>query len=369
MVNMIVKPYILLPRLDSIIIAWEMNKNIECNFLYEEKNSGLKNISRVEKIVDKDNILYCVCLKNLKLKSRYTYSIFVDNNLEFCSEFNTFNFNDEIKIFTISDTHSFPLHSNIIESINKHNPDFIIHSGDISQGTGDEKYQYIKNWFNLIPNVLSSVPVCYVPGNHDCGKYFQYYFIDPIKKFLKQSVKLNFYSINYKNTHFMFLDSNPWGLEEMNAVNSNFPLDEIKEKNILDTLYYLEEDLKQIDSEKIKWKVLVLHHPYTDLFTNKYIPYLVNKYGIDLIISGHIHYYTKVITINDKKYNSIYISQGSLEKANATLEKQYNKRLFEEFYEVVSKGNNNFGVLSITKNKLKYNIYGYDNNFKEKNSR
>lgn len=84
----------------------------------------------------------------------------------------------------------------------------------------------------------------------------------------------------------------------MNAINSDAQVDDTIQEFIDTTMEWLEVDLQSEIAQNSKWKILILHHPYTDVLNNKYISSIVDKYGIDLIISGHIHYYTKAITSN-----------------------------------------------------------------------
>ena len=53
----------------------------------------------------------------------------------------------------------------------------------------------------------------------------------------------------------------------MNAVNSGLPVDEVTRNNIDITLNWLIDDLKSPVAQQANWRILVLHHPYTDDFT------------------------------------------------------------------------------------------------------
>ena len=114
----------------------------------------------------------------------------------------------------------------------------------------------------------------------------------------------------------------------MNAINSDAQVDDTIQEFIDTTMEWLEVDLQSEIAQNSKWKILILHHPYTDVLNNKYISSIVDKYGIDLIISGHIHYYTKAITSNKNNQQSIYVSQGTLQKYYAEIEHITDKTTF-----------------------------------------
>lgn len=367
--KIIIEPYLLALQENSVVIAWEVNQNSNYSLKYKKIGAKTYKTAKLQQLcIDNgnSNILYFAQLIKLEINNMYQYNIYEGKTIIHKNTFSTAKNSEKLKILTVGDTHSFELHEDIQKSIEKHQPNFILHSGDISFATGDQREQYEKNWFKLISQSLQQFPVYYTPGNHDNGKYFDYYFIKPIQNYVNHARRGNSYSINFNNTHFVFVDSNPWGLYEMNAINSDAQVDDTIQEFIDTTMEWLEVDLQSEIAQNSKWKILILHHPYTDVLNNKYISSIVDKYGIDLIISGHIHYYTKAITSNKNNKQSIYVSQGTLQKYYAEIEHITDKRLLEEFPEVVSIGKNNFGLLYIDKDIIQYDIYGYNELGEEK---
>ena len=367
--KIIIEPYLLALQESSVIIAWEMDQDSNYSFKYKKIGAQIYKTAKLQQIsIDNlnSNILYFVQLTKLELNNKYQYVICEKKREIYTNTFSTIKSNEKLQIFTLGDTHSFEIYRDVCKSIDKHQPNFILHSGDISFGTGDQREQYENNWFKLMSQVLHQVPVYYIPGNHDNGRYFDYYFIKPIQCYVNHARLGNSYSVNFNNTHFIFIDRNPWGLYEMNALNSDAQVDDTIQELIDTTMEWIESDLQSKSAQACKWKILILHHTYTDILNNKYISGIVDKYGVDLIISGHIHYYTKAITSNKNNKQAIYISQGNLQKYYAEIEHITDKRLLEEFPEVVSIGKNNFGVLCIDNNMLQYDIYGYNELGEEK---
>lgn len=367
---LLVEPYLLAIQEDSITIAWEMDTKLDMQLHYHSASTKSDSVLAQSIANHSDeqvtSFIYYAHLTALLPGTTYSYELASDTQILFTSNFTIPTATDSFTLMTIGDTHSFELHKQLATSVRKYHPNFILHSGDISFGTGEQREQYINNWFQLIAPTLNQTPIYYTPGNHDSGKFFDNFFLRPIDDVVHKAPLGNSYSVDYRHVHFCFIDSNPWGLFEMNAQNSDAQIDEHTRKLIEATVQWMEEDLSSPEARKATWRILISHHPYTDILNNQYIKSLVEKYGVELIISGHIHYYTKAIvgsSLSGKQ--SIFISQGTLQQKAAHVENIMDKRLLEEFPEIVAVGQNNFGVLEITPELLYYNIYGYNENDEE----
>ena len=366
-------PYLLAPTTSQITIAWEMTQPYNLKLICKNtKNTIINgNISykREPDCREYENgcYLYTCILKNLEAGNLYTYQIYNNEQLLSQGQFHTLQESpNKIRLITISDSHLFHTEKQFSNIIDETTPDLILHSGDISFGTGYQREQYEQNWFQKIPEVLKKIPVYYVPGNHDDGNFYETFFAHPQSKTVNTFDNGYTYSFDYGNTHFVMVNSNPWGLFEMNATNSGLEVDSKTKKYIADILNWIKTDLNTPKAKKAKWRVMVLHHPYTDEFNNKYIIPIAEHNKVNLVISGHLHYYTKAVSINPEiGTKTIYISQGSLQDPEADITNIDECRLFDDFPEVMSIGHNNYGILEIDDNELCYNLYGFtDNNNK-----
>ena len=54
-------------------------------------------------------------------------------------------------------------------------PDFILHTGDMVEGTGSQKDQFPAIGSRMSARSCNNVPVIYNSGNHDYGVYFDEY--------------------------------------------------------------------------------------------------------------------------------------------------------------------------------------------------
>ncbi|WP_196602004.1 metallophosphoesterase [Pectinatus frisingensis] len=366
-------PYLLSPTSSEITIVWGMNTFAELKVGYDDgkiKHEIIPVCNKYELCDDSQQklYLYTVRLKKLRSATKYSYIIQSSNCILCEANFKTLvQKPNNIHIITLSDSHLFNISQKFSNMVKDENPDFILHSGDISFGTGYQPEQYINNWFKKIPKLLTTMPVYYIPGNHDDGPFFQHFFTEPQRENLQMGVDGRVFSFEYGNVHFTMVDSNPWGLFEMNAVNSGIQADVSIKRIIADILKWIKDDVSSPAACKAKWRIIILHHPYTDEFSNRYLVPIAEKYGVDLVISGHLHYYVKSISINYRiASKTVYICQGSAQDPESYLEEHNDERILNDFPEVVAKGKNNYGVLDVNKDRLCYKLYGFTENGEKK---
>ena len=123
----------------------------------------------------------------------------------------------------ISDSHSFGTKEAFNTAVFKQNPDFILQLGDIIEGTGTQKDQF-EFWLNS-GDFIHYYPIVYACGNHDYGTYYDWYITYPQKLAFGETIDGNI-SFDYgEDMHFALMDSNPWGLLQMNTETSGGTLD------------------------------------------------------------------------------------------------------------------------------------------------
>jgi len=361
-------PYLLAPTMSSMTVSWETNLPLGATVWYG-CNDQLDNQLDVKCELGtpwKDNsegiCMYRAVLTNLKPKTVYVYKVVLDSGEIREGSFETLSDNPgRIRIVTLGDSHLFKISREFTEMIFQNRPDFIIHSGDISLATGYQKDDYTTNWFRAGAEFLKEIPTVYAFGNHDISPYYDDYFMTVQKKIYHSDKTGHNFSFNYGNTHITFLDSNPWALFEMNAVNSGLSVDEVTRNNIDITLKWLIDDLESPTTQQATWRILVLHHPYTDDFTNKHIVGIGEKYNVNLVIAGHLHYYIKNVSVNPTiGAKTVYISQGSGENYGASIDYgKANERVLPEFPEVIATGKANYGCIVVDGDQLVYTTYGF----------
>lgn len=360
-------PYLLAPLAAGMTICWESNSEAEA-VVYYGVRGGPEQALTVRCTPGtpwqgQPLCLYRAALRGLQPGTQYAYRIVLVSGETREGSFRTLPENpDNVRLLTLSDTHLFHTSAALAAVLQAEPPDFILHAGDISLGTGFQKNQYEQNWFAPAQAFLSHTPVVYTAGNHDDGPFYEDYFLRGQQAAYSGDGTGHNLAFTYGNTRFIIMDSNPWGLYEMNAANAGLPLDEVGKERVTAALAWLEAELAGPAAVSAGWRVLVLHHPYTDEFTQKHIVRLAETGRVNLVLAGHLHYYLKGVSVRPEiGAQTVYITQGSAEAAGAELDcGAAGQRLLTEFPEVVARGESNYGCLTISGDTLRYTAYGFN---------
>lgn len=168
-------------------------------------------------------------------------------------------------------------------------PNFVLHAGDLVT-TGSNKRDWTEHYFPHSRPLIERAPLCPVLGNHeqDADHYYRYMSLpEPEHR----------YSFVYGNAEFFMIDGN----RKLNPGGEQ--------------LAWLEEALA---ASSATWKFAVLHQPpYTsdsDDYGNTYegasfrgdrnarqIVDLLERYGVDLCFSGHVHDYERTFPIRGER--------------------------------------------------------------------
>lgn len=365
--NIINGPYLLDPRATQITVAWETAapKDFQVTARTADGTEWQGDVAcRKEEPCQEypaGAYIYTAVLSSLTPDTEYAYTVSGGGEVAAAS-FKTLPAEPKtLHLLTLSDSHLFHNSELFKKMIAEEKPDFILHGGDISFGTGYQHDQYKDNWFHKIPDILARIPAYYVHGNHDDGPFYDDYFVNTQGRTVHTVDGGNTFSFDCGPVHFTFVDSNPWGLFEMNAVNSEMPLDAGTRKKIDGILKWVEEDLTSPAAKKAKWRILMMHHPYTDPLNNRYIVPIAERCGAQLVLGGHLHYYIKSVSVNPKVgARTVYICEGSAQDPAAAYEESAGeKRLLSEFPEVIATGNSNYGILDVSEDAIDYHIYGF----------
>jgi len=176
------------------------------------------------------------------------------------------------------------------------NIDLMISTGDNAYENGT-KEEFQENFFSVHQSLIKNVGFWPVYGNHDArGWSFFKLFTLPENAELGgvASNTERYYSVDYANIHFIFLDSNEAAYHEDDEM-----------------LHWLKQDLQQTQQ---KWLIVFMHHPaYSRGSHNsndprdsgnrmfnmrkRVVPVLENA-GVDLVVAGHSHSYERSYLID-----------------------------------------------------------------------
>ncbi len=354
-------PYLLAPKTTEMTLVWECAAlPPEARVVCCEKDCEASVFeSAVQSEDNGDPLLQHVVLRGLKPGKRYVYKIFFAACEIAAGEFKTLEAEkEELNLITLTDSHAFKVADEFAAVLKMTKPDLILHSGDISRSTGFQKSEYQENWFQKGKDFLSEFPVAYTIGNHDEGPYYRSYFGD-LQEQAYGGQEEN-YAFSYAGVRFIVLNSNPWGLAEMNAYNAGIEAEPEIIAKIERSLTWLEGELASSAAREAAWRVLMMHHPYTDDFSQKHIVKRAEEGKVDLVLAGHLHYYMKNISADPKiGAKMIYLSQGSAEEAcGERIEGDPLRRILPAFPELLAEGSMTHGRLQISRGRLVYKACG-----------
>jgi len=221
--------------------------------------------------------LHEVSLRPLRPNTLYYYKI-SSGFTERESSFRTApNHNVPFKFVVYGDSPANPdIHEKIAEKILQINPDLILHAGDlVSNGT--KNYLWESLFFEPLSDVIDHIPIFPCLGNHErnAQKYFNLFSLPNNE---------SWYSVNYSNCHFVFLDT-----------NKDYKKDSAQYK-------WLRNDLRNANT---KWKFVLFHHPPyssgrhgSNLKVREILTPLFRRQGVDMVFSGHDHIYERSYPIN-----------------------------------------------------------------------
>ncbi|MGN6294301.1 MAG: purple acid phosphatase family protein [Chitinophagaceae bacterium] len=244
---------------------------------------------------------------------------------------------------------------------------FTLHTGDIVENGSVQRSW--NNFFETAQPLNARFPFMSVTGNHDVindrqAGQFQKPFPVYYDLFNLPNDQLN-YSYDYGNTHFVAINSGyAKGAEKDSLVYFKPGSAEYK---------WLEKDLaKARRSKHIRWIVLYCHYPMYAYGVSQveqwqqHITPLLDKFGVDLCISGHRHVYerhqavkagvptgVKDRHIYDQPAGTVYITNGS---AGGSLQGTGGKDLPTMIF-TPSEKIYTYGTLVISPHEIRMDVY------------
>ena len=188
------------------------------------------------------------------------------------------------------------IHRIHIENMLTHKPACILHTGDMVDS---------ESAWSAYTEIIQPVKDILYPciGNHDHPREIYY----SIYSYLYPDISSLYYSFNLNNIHIVSLDTN------LNKITSQ-------------ELDWLENNLK--DNKESEWKVVFFHHPPysaghhgSDIRVRTNIVPILEKYNVDLAVSGHNHCYDRSVSIrNDQEDDTgiIYLTLGGGRTVNSS---------------------------------------------------
>ena len=284
--------------LSSIDIQWRTNTTVADGVVryWPDKGSDTLTVNAIRNVIE-DRMLFndryihrfTAELNSLKSGTRYHYQVGSPKNHSW-SDPSTFDTQAEnIQNFSFvwfGDTHCFPDSGKLVSLADKQNPDasFYAIAGDVvSTGLNRDDWDKL---FQYSGDVFARNPLMPVPGNHDrqdgLGAQLYYDLFSLPKNGPPRVEEESSYSFEYGNALFLMIDAT---------------------SEVSDHTAWIEDKLS---SSKATWKFAIFHfppynfeEPYADI-QEAWVP-LFDKYHVDMVMGGHIHYYMRSHPMNKGK--------------------------------------------------------------------
>jgi predicted phosphodiesterase len=301
-----VAPYLTWPTLDGVSVLAETT--LDTAAILEVWEPGKSPEGAVERQVSSGVALHEFVVRGLQPNSKYFYRVraqrigaTVEATAQAGAEplwldsqvlsFRTAATPDRPFTFSvIGDTQAQPeVVQRVSDLAYEQRPNFVLHAGDLVT-TGSNKRDWTDHYFPHSRPLIERAPLCPVLGNHeqDADHYYRYMSLpEPEHR----------YSFVYGNAEFFMIDGN-------RSLNPNG-----------EQLVWLEQALA---ASSATWKFAVLHQPpftsdsddYGDTYQTasfrgdrnaRQIVGLLEKYGVDICFSGHVHDYERTFPIKAGK--------------------------------------------------------------------
>ena len=294
----VIGPYLLAPKTTSMVAVWETDTADATTIRWGTDAEALGEPITVERDPSApayggaQTNIFRYKFTDLTPGTRYYYEVALAGGASCKGTFRALEENpEEVRYISITDTHKFDTKAVFDKEVAEYDPAFIIHGGDMVEGTGTQKEQYAF-WFNS-GEFIHNYPVVYACGNHDFSDYFDMYVIDTQTEEYGSVVEGNI-AFDYGDIHFNLMDSNPWALFQMNAETSGGQMDAATADKIEKSVQWLKDDLAQ--NQNKQFRILVMHHPISDPYTKMHIASVAEAGHVDMMLAGHTHSYARAVS-------------------------------------------------------------------------
>lgn len=326
------KPYLQALAHNSVIVMVETNNSTPVTVQYG-LSENLEQKSSTSFFVETERrrnntFVHRIKLDSLSINTTYFYKAIHENDISEVSKFRTVPDRNLPILFAVSgDNRSNPFdHSRKSKKIKSFEPLFSIYTGDLCF---DGRYDTWKSEFFTEDelNLISQVPFFNSIGNHEGSGQNSKAFLEPANKFSGHNF---FYSFDIGNIHFIIIST------------------EHSVKPGSEQWKFVEQDLK--NTEK-KWKIAVFHEPAysggghgNNKNMIKMSSELFEKYGVDICLTGHNHYYQRNFVNNI--YHMVFGGGGA---------PLYTPK--DEEYTQISVKDYNYGIFEVFDDKININVY------------
>jgi hypothetical protein len=338
----------------SMDIQWRTDTTVETGKVnYREKGSNtVQSVSAKKFRMEDRNLMndryinrFTAQLTNLKPGTTYEYQIPPQT---YWTEKYTFSTERPDSLFSFiwtGDTHHSPMIEKLYNLADQSHPDAAFYSiaGDlVSEGLHRDHWDDL---FHFTKDIIRRKPLMAVIGNHDTRQGLGAWMYRELFSYPQNAPvgvhQEHTYSFRYKNALFLMIESTA-------SIDSQ--------------KVWIEDQLAKSDAQ---WKFAMFHfapynweEPYPDI-QEAWVP-LFDKYHVDLVMNGHIHYYMRSKPMKGGKVVNSY-NEGTAYVESVGIPTKPEKRPEEPYAEVRNFNGDIYQYVKIDGNKLNFKAVNSDN--------
>ena len=302
------KPYLQNPMANAMTICWITAKPSHSWVEFQEVKGGEQRKAQavVLGLVVANNTMHRITLRNLKPGVTYRYRVcsreiqmFKPYEKTFgetiFSDFYQFTTPDpsnrEVSMLILNDIHDRPLSFGQLMKLNGTDPfDFVFLNGDMFDYQESEQ-QLIDHLIQPCTEIFASEkPFLFVRGNHETRGKFAYHLADYFENINNQP----YFSFTRGPVHFISLDTGEDKVDEDVEYDGLAAFDAFRKEEAR----WLEAESQSKSAKEAAFRVVLMHIPpfhsgdwHGTMHCRKLFSPLFEKYGVDMVISGHTHRY------------------------------------------------------------------------------
>lgn len=299
------EPYLQAPTANSMTLRWITNKlSYSWIDFGKDETLGAKAHRVTEGLVDAYNRINAITLEGLKAGTKYYYQVhskeiidFQPYNLEYGEtisspvlSFSTPEVTPEsVSWLVLNDIHDRPASIPHLIKLNGNSPyDYVFYNGDMFDYQTDEQ-QIIDHLLKPSTEAFaSSKPFIFVRGNHETrGK-----FCRDLPNYFSNIGGKGYFAYEWGPVFNLVLDTGEDKPDEHPVYAGIVDFDQYRREQA----NWMEEVMRSRAFQEAKFRVVMMHIPpfhsgdwHGTLHCRKLFAPLFEKYGVDLVISGHTH--------------------------------------------------------------------------------
>ena len=233
-------------------------------------------------------------------------------------------------------------HKRIADEAASREPNLLLHVGDTVGWGPNGRQEFRDHHFGPARELLKNVPSYIAIGNHTRDTPTWYDYVSS-----PEPDHENYYSFDYGNSHFVIYDSLPFAHIHQSGLwpQEGYPGSRSALKRAEAQMKWLEDDLK---STNATWKFVFFHHPVyvsakeegtQESLKERVVP-ILEKYGVDVVFTGHWHWYERTHPMKDGKIDKeggiLYVTTagggGGLERPSPARGRDFTAKIRREHH-------------------------------------